>query len=176
MGTYTALTDKLWDVAVASNIQYPTMPIIFSHQKEGEVGESYMTLGVLDIRQQGGNSTSTILNTLGNLDVRVVYEVRVQFSFYGSLSGDAVHSFNERVNNNPVTLQQISGSKLAVVRKTAIRRLPQKRDTQWIDSFSFDVTFNYITNTPQQVDPVEIAIVELFGEEFTVPDNAVIIP
>lgn len=176
MSTYTALTDKLYDISVVANALYPTMPIIFSHQKEEEVGESYMSIGVLDIRQIGHGSTPSLLNLEGNLDIRVVYESRVQFSFYGSLSGDAVHSFYERINNNPLTSEIMSKEKVSVMRKSLVRRLPQKRDTQWVESFNFDVTFNYITNTTQQIDPVEIVVLEMSGETFTVPPDAVINP
>jgi len=82
-------------------------------------------------------------------------------------------SFTQRINNNPWSLEALGRNKLGLMRKSQIRRAPQKRDTQWVEYHNMDVTFNYIIQTQQLVDVVEHVIINLKTDdadnEFTVP-------
>lgn len=178
MSIYSTLRPAIRSVALVANSEYPTMPTIYSHQNGLEPAESYLSINILDVQQIGHHSTPALTTATEILDVRVVYEVMVQFSFFGSLAGDAAHSFTQRINNNPLVFEELSKQKLGIMRKSTLRRAPQKRDTQWIEAFNIDITFNYIVNTAQPVDVVEIVILqeEYSGDIFTVPPDAVINP
>jgi hypothetical protein len=82
-----------------------------------------------------------------------------QLSFIGSLSGDMSQSFTQNINNNPLTRLELQRNKLGLMRKSQIRRAPQKRDTKWVEYHNLDVTFNYIVITDQLVDVVEGAVI-----------------
>lgn len=141
--------------AIAALSEYPTTPVIFSHTNGTEPAESYVVINILDDEQQGHHITSTLTNTDEQLSVQVQYEIQVQFSFIGSLSGDLAKSFTQRINNNPVALEELKRQRLGLMRKSRIRRAPQKRDTKWVEYHNMDVTFNYTVNTNQIVDVVE---------------------
>lgn len=149
--------------------------IIFSNSNGTEPADSYVVINILSIEQQGHHSTSAQTTTDFKLNVRVVYEIMVQFSFIGSLSGDMAQSFTQRLNNNPTSLQTLTKNNLGFMRKSQIRRAPQKRDTKWVEYHNLDATFNYIVNTTDVVDWVESVIV---GSEqtgvFTIPEGIII--
>ena len=45
------------------------------------------------------------------------------------------------------------------MRKSQIRRAPQKRDTKWVEYHNVDVTFNYVITTNQLIDVVEGVVI-----------------
>lgn len=150
--------------------------VIFSHSNGTEPNKPYVTVNILNVEQQGHGSASSLTNPDKELSVNASYEVMVQYSFFGSTAGDMAMHFNQRINNNPVVLEEAARNKLGFMRKSQLRRNPQKRDTQWIDSYNMDVTYSYIANTQQIVDVIEVAIMEdvLTGDVFTVPPGIVL--
>jgi hypothetical protein len=45
------------------------------------------------------------------------------------------------------------------MRKSQIRRAPQKRDTKWVEYHNVDVTFSYVVITDQLIDAVEGVVI-----------------
>ena len=82
---YTTLNTSVRNVALVANNTYPTMPVVYSHQNGSEPAEAYMTINILNVDQIGHHSTPALTRANEILDVRVAYEVMVQFSFFGSL-------------------------------------------------------------------------------------------
>lgn len=174
MSIYSDVRANIRKGAIAALSEYPTTPVIFSHSNGTEPAESYVVVNILNIEQQGHHSTSSQTTTDYKLAVRVVYEVMVQFSFVGSLSGDMSQSFNQRINN-PSFRETLTKNHLGFMRKSQIRRAPQKRDTKWVEYHNLDATFNYIVNTEEVSDWVESVIVD--SEQtgvFTVPEGIII--
>lgn len=161
--------------AIAALSEFPTTPVIFSNTSGSEPAEGYVVVNILSINQQGQASVSTRTTADFKILVQGCYEIMCQFSFIGSLSGDMAQSFTQRINNSPVVLEAITKNKLGFMRKSQIRRAPQKRDTKWVEYHNMDVTFNYIVNTEQVVDWIESVVVdsEQTGE-FTIPDEIVV--
>lgn len=157
---YTDVRAAIRKGALAALSEYPTTPVIFSHNNGTEPAESYVVVNVLSIEQQGHHMTSTLTNVDEELSIQAAYECLVQFSFIGSLSGDMAQSFTQRINNNPVALEELKKQKLGLMRKSQIRRAPQKRDTKWVEYHNMDVTFNYVVITNQLVDVVEGVVIE----------------
>lgn len=174
MAIFTDLKQAIRKGAIAALSEYPTTPVIFSHSNGAEPAESYVVINILNIEQQGRHSTSSQTRANFELNIRVVYEVMAQFSFVGSLSGDMSQSFVQRMNN-PATLQTLTKNNLGFIRKSQIRRAPQKRDTKWVEYHNVDATFNYIVNTTDISEWVESVIVD--SEQtgvFTVPEGVII--
>ncbi|MNF65275.1 hypothetical protein D3C85_996080 [compost metagenome] len=140
-------------------VDFPNTPIIFSHSGGSEPSVPYVVINILSVDQKGHHSTSTLttvpIDGVGELSVSAFYEVMVQYSFCGTTAGDMAHTFSHRVSNNPLTFLEQQENKLAYMRKSTIRRAPQKRDTSWIENFNIDITYNYVANEQQLVDVVE---------------------
>lgn len=159
MDIYKALEDGVREVALVANRNSPGVEVIFSHSNGPEPSRSYIVINVLSVEQEGRSSTSSLLNRGNKLDMRVMYTTLVQFSFYGSESGKLAHNFIHMINS-PLVSEVMSSKNLSMLSKTRLRRNPQKRETQWVDAFSFDARFNYIVNTPLDVGWVESVVTE----------------
>lgn len=181
MSLYTDVRTSLRRTAIAALIEhFPTVDtqnkgIIFSHIDGSEPVGDYVVINILNITQQGHHMNGSLLSG-GNLQVSAAYEVQAQFSFVGSSSGDISHSFNQRISNNPLTLQEASRNKLGVMRKSSVRRAPQKRDTKWVEYHNTDVTFSYIAISQQAIDSIDAVVVNDVVDDvvFTVPSGVVL--
>jgi hypothetical protein len=159
MPIYSDVRSAIRKVVIAAIPDYPTTPTIFSHNNGTEPAESYVVVNILSITQQGHHSTSTLATEDEELIFQAAYEVMTQMSFIGSLSGDMSQSFTQNINNNPLTRLESQRNKLGFMRKSQIRRAPQKRDTKWVEYHNVDVTFNYVITTNQLIDVVEGVVI-----------------
>lgn len=159
MPIYSDVRQAIRKGIIAALADYPATLVKFSHDNGDEISSPYVVINILNIVQQGHHSTSTLVNDNGTLTFQVAYEVMVQISFIGSLSGDMSQSFNNNINNNPLTRLELSRNKLGFMRKSQIRRAPQKRDTKWVEYHNLDVTFNYVVITDQLIDAVEGVVI-----------------
>jgi hypothetical protein len=159
MAIYSDVRAALRKGALAALSEYPTTPVIFSNSNGTEPAESYVVVNILSITQQGHHSTSTLATEDEELIFQAAYEVMTQMSFIGSLSGDMSQSFTQNINNNPLTRLELQRNKLGFMRKSQIRRAPQKRDTKWVEYHNVDVTFNYVITTNQLIDVVEGVVI-----------------
>jgi hypothetical protein len=152
------------------------VPVLFSHSNGPEPAESYVVINIVDLASIGKQSSSTLTDTQEQLTIINNYEVRAQFSFCGSLSGDMVMSFVQRIGANPLVHQEARRNNLGFMRKSSIRRAPQKRETQWVEFQNLDVTFSYAVRTDQLIDVIDTVILqnEVSGEIFTVPEGVTI--
>lgn len=178
MGTlFTQLRTNIRKVAITALSEYPSISnvVIFSNGNGTEPAESYVVINILEVRQIGQHNTSSKLDSQNRQAVQVAYEVMVQFSFIGSQSGDMSHSFNQRINNNYLVFEDLKRNKLGVMRKSNVRRAPQKRDTKWVEYHNMDVTFSYIAVTQDVVDLIEAVVVEDVTAEtiFRVPEGPI---
>ena len=183
-GIYTSLQDALYAVTTVALSEYPTTAVIFSHEDGSEPAGPYVTISILSVEQQGQYTGSALANLVAaqyEVNVTTANEVLCQFSFVGSDSGDQAYSFQQRINNNPLVFDELARNKLGVMRKSQVRRAPQKRDTQWVEYHNLDVTFSYHVVTKLVVDIVEGIVAEgiyddTIHDPFTVPENLVINP
>lgn len=159
MAIFTDLQEAIRLSVIAALPDYPTTLVKFSHDNGSEPSASYVVINVLNTEQQGHHSTSTLVNTDETLTFQVAYEIMCQFSFIGSLSGEMSQSFNNNINNNPLKRLELSRNKLGFMRKSQIRRAPQKRDTRWVEYHNIDVTFSYIVVTNQLIDSVDGVVI-----------------
>lgn len=183
-GIYTSLQDALRAVAVVALSEYPTTSIIFSHENGSEPVGSYVAISILNVEQKGQHVSSGLVEanlTQYEQTITTANEVLGQFSFVGSQSGEMAYSFYQRINNNPLVFDELARNKLGVMRKSQVRRAPQKRDTTWVEYHNLDVTFSYHVVTKQVVDIIEGVVVQAVYDDvtqssFTVPKNLVITP
>lgn len=160
MSIYSDVSDGLIEAAISALSEFTNPLVILSHQNGAEPSQTYCVINILNIEQQGHHSTSVLTNTSNELTIQAFYECLVQFSFIGSESGDMAQSFTQRINQNPLSLETLKKNNLGVMRKSQIRRAPQKRDTKWVEYHNIDVIFNYVVNTQQVIDIVQAVVIE----------------
>ena len=182
MGVQTDVTYGLRKAAIVALEEYfPTTVsrrnVILSHANGTEPDQDYVVINVLQIEQIGKGYTSTFTNELNELTIQANYNVYVQFSFIGDLSGDMSHTFTQRLNN-VLFREELQKYGLNLKTKTNIRRAPQKRDTKWVEYHNMDVVFTYAVNTQQIVDVVEAVVIKdtQTGEVSTIPPDFIITP
>lgn len=156
---------------------YTNPQVIFSHSNGTEPSESYLVISIQSINPQGRQSVSTLTDTQSRLTITASYEVFVQFSFIGSMSGEMSQSFTQRLGGNPIIGEEFQRNKLGFLRKSSIRRAPQKRDTKWVEYHNMDAYFSYSVVTQEVVDVVEgVVMSSPQTGEFTIPPDLIINP
>lgn len=184
MNIFTTVRAAIRNVTLKALDEFTTPLVIFSHSSGTEPSGSYVVVNILSVEQQGHHSSSGLTKANGldyELSVTAAYEVVCQLSFVGSQSGEMAYSFYQRINNNPLVFEELARNKLGVMRKSQVRRAPQKRDTTWVEYHNLDVTFSYHIVTKQLVDIVEGITVEgvyndTIQDNFTIPEDLVINP
>lgn len=153
---------------------FPTIPVIYSHQNGSEPATSYVVIQIVSLMQKGRTEESTLVDESTpekNITFKNHYEGTIQFSFAGSNAPDMATEFLNTIPNNVVVREAYQKNNLAPIRKSTLRRAPQKRDTKWVEFFNLDVTFSYAIYTNQTIDWVEHVrfVDENSGEIITVP-------
>jgi len=184
MNIFTTVRAAIRNVSLVALDEFVNPLVIYSHSNGSEPAGSYVVVNILSVEQQGHHSSSGLTKSNGldyELSVTAAYEVNAQLSFVGSQSGEMAYSFYQRINNNPLVFEELARNKLGVMRKSQVRRAPQKRDTTWVEYHNLDVTFSYHIVTKQVVDIVEGVVAQAVYDgvtqpSFTVPENLVITP
>lgn len=174
---FTQLRANIRKVVITALSEYPNAvnTTIFSNSNGSEPAESYVVINILSITQQGHHVTASKLDSQNRQATQAAYEILCQISFIGSESGDMSHSFNQRINNNYKVFEDLKRNKLGIMRKSNVRRAPQKRDTKWVEYHNMDVTFSYIAVTQDVVDIIEAVVVEdvITDTIFRVPEGPI---
>jgi len=175
MSVYSQIRDALFDGsdALIKRTEY-TPQIIFSHGNGLEPNNDYIVINILGLEQTGrvynSSLTDGVVGPTGlKSHFQSFHEARVQFSFYGSNSGDIADVFHRYITNYTMTRDDWCRFGLAPNRKTQIVYNPQLRDTQWVDAFNFTVTFAYGVHESKEVDWVEHVTINTNGRSSTIP-------
>lgn len=156
-------------------------PIIYSHLSGSEPSESYVVINLLGIYPQGRAQVSTLTTTDFKYTYSSNYEVEYRLVFVGSDGGDLAHTFANKVAGSPSVKDAFRANKLGYMRKGAIARSPVKRETQWVDYHSLDITFSYQVMSQEEIDYFDSVIingivvnegdVEVYNETFAIPED-----
>lgn len=184
MNIYSSLRTAVRNVALVALDEFVNPMVIYSHSNGSEPAGPYVVVSILNVEQQGQHTSSGLVEeslTEYEQTITTANEVMCQFSFVGSQSGEMAYSFYQRINNNPLVFEELARNNLGVMRKSQVRRAPQKRDTTWVEYHNLDVTFSYHVVTKQVVGTIEGVIAQAVYDDvtqpsFTVPENLVITP
>ena len=135
----------------------PDVKLIHSHQGGQEPKGSYCALNILKADKIGMECESTFASPDQTIKSVSVYEVTIRFMFVGNDSGNLAYSF-ETVADNPAARFYFGTESLAVMRKGEVRRVPEKRDTTWVDSFTLDVVFSYAIETILPIETIDTVL------------------
>lgn len=151
MDIYSALEERLWDLFTEINSDNSDVPFIFSYEGGPELPMEYGAVHILDIRQVGRSAIPIAFNRNDKIDVRAVYRALVQITFVGDSSGSNSSQFYHMLNS-PKASGAMQRHSLAVESKSNLRKAPQRRDSRWVQSYNFDLSLNFIINTPLTED------------------------
>jgi len=144
-------------VYTSCNNLLPDNKLIHSHQGGQEPKGSYCALNILKADKIGMECESTYASADQTIKSSSVYEVTVRFMFVGKDSGNLAYNF-ETVADNPASRFYFGTESLTIMRKGEVRRVPEKRDTTWVDNFTLDVVFSYAIQTIQPIETIDIVL------------------
>lgn len=173
MTIYADMRDAVYQgtVEVFNQIGLPTTTVIFSHQSGPEPSSPHCVIQIVIVDQVGRTEYSTLTDDATptkHLQIKSTYEVQVQFTFGGSTAPELGHEFLNALRNNVVITEAFQKNNLAPMRKSSLRRAPQKREAEWIEFLNMDVTFSYAVMTTQDIDWVEHVTLKDANDGFTI--------
>jgi hypothetical protein len=163
-GIYTDIQDAVRNVVwQALDDLYPdknTAPIIFSHMNGAEPDETYTTINLLGIYPTGRNQLGTLTDQTYQIAYMSTYEVEVRIVSCGEESGNIAHLLNHRIAVKPSVQDATRANNLGFMRKGNINHTPVRRETEWIDYHTLDITFSYQVISIETVDIIESVVAE----------------
>lgn len=176
MSIYSSVRNavRLGTVEALNQSGYTNVPVIYSHQNGAEPSAAYVVIQIVSLAQIGSSQEDTLTDESSperKITYKSYYEGTIQFTFAGSAAPDMAHEFLNAIPGNIVVRESYQRNNLAPIRKSTLRRAPQKRDTGWVEFINLDVTFSYAVKTTQTVDWVEhITLLDDFsGDVITIP-------
>lgn len=160
MSLYDTILATSKATVVNSLSEYPNTQVIYQHESGAEPKGSYASVYLLNLEQTGRTSTSSRLNTDFVYYYETPYEATVQYNFYGKDAPSIAYSSHMRMANSVLNRETSQASNMSIVRKSPVRRIPQKRDTKYVEMCTYDVTYSFISGFTQTLQPIEQVIIE----------------
>lgn len=137
-------------------LEYPETQVIFSHQNGLEPNASYGVINILGVDQVGFRSEATFLLDEGDiLETVTHYKLQVQISFVGTATSDIAQAFRHGMVNDRRCFETLLRANFGILDRGQIRRIPQKRESDWVDAYNMDFSFSFAVNTRFTYDWIE---------------------
>jgi hypothetical protein len=160
MSLYDDISRDIRVIIINSLSEYPTTPVNYSHDNGPEPSSTYASLYILSLEQVGRTQSTSRLSTDLDLEFQSPYNCTAQISFVGNDSTSIAYSSHMRLANAVLNREFSQFRNLSITSKTNIRRIPQKRDTQWVEICSFDITFFFISSFKQTIGAINQVVYE----------------
>lgn len=159
---YTVIEDNLY-LSIRSILDilgYPEVLVVHSNVNSLEPSKTYCVIDILDTSQSGRTNEASYIASetpdgVDMLESMTHYILLTQISFIGTNAGDVSHDFRHNISNNRVCFEEIQKKSFGLLSKSNLRRNPQKRETQWVNSFNMDMSLSFAIRTRQSYDWVE---------------------
>ena len=150
---------------ILEEIGYPDTQIVFSHQNGLEPDKSYGVINILQVNQLGGrNEASFIEPTSDILEFITHHSITIQISFVGTEAANVGYDFRQAMVNNRRCFEILQLANFGITSRGDVRRIPQKRETAWVEAYNMDIDFTFAVFTRQSYDWVEY--IDVNGERF----------
>lgn len=150
MNVFTELENKLY--ALVAPI-FPDATIVIANQDGQEPSGSYGVIDVTSVDQVGREYRPTHSSISGQIVIRSEYSCITTFRFIGPSAGDLAFNFSASLDK-PTTRELFDKQGIAIMQKGVMRRIPQKRETQWVNYFSMDVTMMFALDIPDTTEVI----------------------
>lgn len=157
MNLYDTIKSSVYNATTKIITDYP---VIFSHQSGQEPKGSYCAINLLRADKIGMEYDATYAgeeepqSDSYEIYSRNEYEALVRFMFVGKDAGNIAYAF-ESIMDNSASRFHFGTESLAVMRKSEVRRVPEKRSTTWVENLTLDVYFSYAVEVTQQIEIIE---------------------
>lgn len=151
MNLYDTLRTALYN---SSKVYFPSNELIHSHQGGQEPRGTYCSINILNVDKIGMQDQSTYASGTPELRITNHYEVIVRYMFVGREAGDVAYEFESSIDH-PAARFAFGTENLAIMRKSEVNRVPEKRDTTWVNNFTLDVVFSYAVYNTQSIEIIE---------------------
>lgn len=151
MSLYDDLKSALY---TSSKTYLPDNQLIHSHQGGQEPKGSYCAINILNTDKIGMEDESSYASSAQTIRSTNHYEVTVRYMFVGKQAGDLAYEFESSLDNSAARFA-FGTENLAIMRKGDVNRVPEKRDTTWVDNFTLDVIFSYAVYNTQSIDTID---------------------
>lgn len=167
MTIYSDLRDKIYDSLA---LVMPSTEIIQAFNNGPEPTTPYVVYDVGMNNQVGREYISSFADVDGKQQIISQFEPRIRIEFIGKQDGEADFAAAQLAEDFYFKLEYTSvqeaflKNSLSYMRKSSLRRVPKKRETDWYMCYQMDVFFGYQVEARQDVDIIET--VELTGNYF----------
>lgn len=164
MDVYTQLQDNIYEASrdFLDKLDYQCNSLIWQYGNGPEPTEDYCAMYIIDIRQVGKASESTLTSEIveGVEDNQQIFyttthDLTVQYTFVGALAPIIASRWQHQFKNNRVVRDNFFANKLAIVDVSSVKPISIKRETVWVDNATIDVRYRYSCQSSQQVDWVQ---------------------
>ena len=170
MTLYADIKTQIAETIEDSLSEFQNPIVLFANRSASEPPISYCTISRMSLRQTARpqyNGLDVGLNT----QVIIPYEISCSVNFIGSIAGDMAFSSHARLGSFRPNRELSQSYNLSVKNKSLVSPTPYKRDTKWVDVFSYDVTFTMLWGITYEEQPVNQVIIENsdYSEIITIP-------
>lgn len=159
VGYFMALENTLGDVvsSLLEKIDITGVQTIIAYEDGLEPEGTYCVIDVLDVDQVGKTNKATFLKSRTEevLETMSHYSGLVQISVIGKESPMVASALHHHLTNNQVGKDVLDRNGLGVLRKSSLRKIPQQRESRWVNSFNMDLNVSFAIYTIQTYDWVE---------------------
>lgn len=157
---YDLLEERLYAAVEESltTMGLPLVKVLFASGDALEPSRTYCVLNILGV-EQIGRITGTQLDPDGNVGHPTYYKALVQFTVIGGSARQVAPTMRQSIVNNTLYRNIFLKNGLSQTYRSGLRNIPQKRDTEWIECFNFDIHFNFMFVDYQEMDSVDSVII-----------------
>jgi hypothetical protein len=186
MSIYLKIQDNLYDAVheALSVLGWSNVVVVFSSQNIREPENTYCLINILDIEQQGFRDEGTFLKDdpidpeKGYLEFIAHYFLQVRFSFIGDSADVVAADFKHNIPNNRACIDEFRRMGWGILNRSGVRRVPQPRDTKWVEMFNMDMDLSFSIHTEQEYGWVEkVGVLPDYIDKVTINVNdPIVIP
>jgi hypothetical protein len=151
--------------------EYPATPTIYSHSDATKPNNTFVTLNILFMDQTGQVEQSGLLTEAGEIEYQAPYTMLVNVATSGKQAGNVGFSMYQRLKNSALNREQCQLHGLSILDKTAFTKNNYRDGNTWVEYFSFNLRFFFISHFTETVNAVESIVVEDVTNSltFTIP-------
>lgn len=142
--------DKILEI-----IGYEDTQVIFANQNGLEPDNTYCVIQVLGVTQVGRVTEASTLTEDEILETITNYKLDVQLSFIGTTSSASAQAFRHGMVNDRRCFETLMRSNFGIIDRGQIRKIPQKRESDWVDAYNMDFSFSFAILTRFSYDWIE---------------------
>lgn len=179
MNIFKNLEDSLYTLA---STLFPTWRIIFPYQNGPEPETPYLVINVTHLDAIGREHNSDGV-TVDEFDVGTAtsvqtYNAKIRFELVGSndtnaTAGEMIHQLDLALRS-PLAYELQHANNLSLFKKSAVMRLPLKRETDMFMFFQLDTQFGYTVKSVFDQDWIEATtLYAIYNDAGREPDHVI---